>query len=619
MATVPQPVHNPQTFVLYARARIAAAVSAGALVTAPTALGQDVGVVFSVDWRSGTVGSLDSQLGTPITEGDLLLPPAPSRVTAFGPLQAPSVLVRAGPASFGEPHLGLNGYSICLGHAGGTACVVEVDALSSGSGPALAAGQPLLQRLYFSTDRFAVGFGAPASPGIASEAPLGDLATDVLVDLGLGQLPAPPFAAWTVGSVAVLDGDGLPSGSGTTYRGVGLRESDPLPDDLDALAFLPWPEGQPGPELPPSGLFLSLDAGFIDPLTGLQNSGSADFHGVFGADVLRKPSGAAPLLYAPAAMLGLDLAGPGTDDLDALVVCENGQPGFQASVSPFDWSNGASDMLLFSVRRGSAVIGEPDSLFGLPIEPGDVLTTPLEPSAGGLSPYPAILIAAENLGLFTGSLGRSPGSPEFGDDLDALELASGALSDCNGNGRDDAVDIALGSSADTNGNGIPDECERDTNSFCECAPPPLGPGGPCGNHFAGGGCRNSTGAGAVIGASGTTSVLADDLVLSTTGTPPFVSAITFASASLTAPTPFFAGRKCLGAPPSRFSIQNTGPAGQLTLGPGLATYSQTHFPAANCIASGATLGFQTWYRDPTGPCSGQLSNLSNAVRASFTP
>ncbi|MEZ5975726.1 MAG: hypothetical protein R3E96_13060 [Planctomycetota bacterium] len=50
-------------------------------------------------------------------------------------------------------------------------------------------------------------------------------------------------------------------------------------------------------------------------------------------------------------------------------------------------------MLLFSVRRGSWVIGQPDSIFGIPIEEGDILTTPLPTAMGGVSPFPGIFIA----------------------------------------------------------------------------------------------------------------------------------------------------------------------------------------------------------------------------------
>jgi hypothetical protein len=243
-----------------------------------------------------------------------------------------------------------------------------------------------------------------------------------------------------------------------------------------------------------------------------------------------------------------------------------------------------------------------------------VLTTPLSPSAGGVSPFPAIFVAAENLGLYTASVARFGGGPSFGDELDALALTSEPLTDCNGNGREDSVDIALGSSSDNNGNGIPDECERDYTQFCFCAAPL----GPCGNAFPSAGCRNSTGLGALMTPGGSTSAASDDLVLTTLGLPSFVNAIHFMSASTTPPTPFFDGRKCLGAPFARFALKNSGASATVQIGPGLAAYSHAHFVPASWIQTGSTFAFQAWYRDPSGPC-GHLSNLSSAVQALFTP
>ncbi|MCF6329546.1 MAG: hypothetical protein L3J02_07095, partial [Henriciella sp.] len=54
---------------------------------------------------------------------------------------------------------------------------------------------------------------------------------------------------------------------------------------------------------------------------------------------------------------------------------------------------GDTDMVLFSVRRGSPVVGMPDSIFGIPIADGDILTTPLPTSMGGVSPFPGIFCA----------------------------------------------------------------------------------------------------------------------------------------------------------------------------------------------------------------------------------
>jgi hypothetical protein len=132
--------------------------------------------------------------------------------------------------------------------------------------------------------------------------------------------------------------------------------------------------------------------------------------------IVNPAPGAGNALYAPAAALGLDLLGEGTDDLDALILNDRGTPlVFEPGI----------DLIEFSVRRNSAVIGLPDSWLGIPIEEGDVLTIPAAP---GLPPQ--IVIPAEALGLATvrSGLGMSWGvpNPQWGDqdlwadDLDAL-------------------------------------------------------------------------------------------------------------------------------------------------------------------------------------------------------
>src|SRR6185503_6383811 len=110
------------------------------------------------------------------------------------------------------------------------------------------------------------------------------------------------------GHTAYIDGNGLPNCmGGGAYPGTGLIENPPptIPgDDLDAL-----------------------DSGFVDPLTGFPNSGSAAANAFVGGDVLRSCPGCSPAVYAPAWMLGLDLGGSNTDDLDALALRENGIAG----------------------------------------------------------------------------------------------------------------------------------------------------------------------------------------------------------------------------------------------------------------------------------------------------
>ncbi len=559
-------------------------------------------ISFSVDWHGNSVGIPSSNYAFPITEGDILLPAA--GVPMLGPLATPDMVINAGFAP--GPGLGLWGHLPCAGHPGGTPCIVEVDGMSYGNDPLTGPGFPLVTRFAFSVDRYATGLFSAAWPDVVSEAAFGDAPSDIFIDLGLGVGPLAPFAATTPGNVAVVDGNGMISGSGAQYGGIGLNEpfttANPG-DNVDALAMMGPPSG-----FPISGVYFTLDDIFVDPLTGIFNSGSAQAHGFVGADILFSAApGGPPVLYAPAAALGLNLTGS-SDDVDGLIVRENGTPGYQPSLTPNDWVGGGTDMLLFSVRRGSHIIGQPDSIFGLPIVEGDILTTPL---FGSPIPFPGIYIAAENLGLLTSRAVVGA----LSDDLDGMTILSGPINDCNGNGVEDAIDISSGNSWDTNGNGIPDDCELLTRAFCECSIPSPAP---CLNFYPTGGCTNSTGVGAILGATGTTSVTNDNLVLSATQVPLNRVGILLKSVNITGGVPFRDGILCLGPQIFRFNPTTSGGSGTLTWGPGLVAYCFGNFAAPGWILPGSTWNFQAWYRDPIGPC-GQLSNLSNAISAFFTP
>ena len=563
-------------------------------------------VAASVDWHGPLVGQLDSTYAFPITEGDTLIPNL--GMLAFGPLATPRNAITAGFFP-GPAGLGLAGHAPCVGHPGGTPCLVEVDALSFGKEPLTGPGSPLKYNLGFSVDRQARGIPFTMTPPtVFTESAVGDAAADVFLDVGLGVGPLAPFAAVNPGNVGAVDGDGMISGSGAVYRGFGLAEpcsSAPLlpnpGDNLDALAT------RTSPGFPGSGVYFSLDDALLDPMTMIVGSGSAAAHGFTGGDVLHAAApGGPPMVWAAAWQLGLNLTGA-LDDLDALILHENGTGVFEPSQVANDWMGGSTDMLLFSVRRGSSLIGMPDSIFGLPICEGDILTTP---QVGNPSPFPGIYIAAENLGL---GAARMPGL--VSDDLDALDLLSGPYNDCNSNGIDDAVDIAIGNSWDINLNGIPDECELLTTGFCYCnsAAP-----APCGNFYAPGGCDNSTGVGAILTASGTTSVANDNLVLNTVQMPLNRTGLMFMSLNTIAPVPFFDGLRCLSPQMFRLQVKNSGPTGSWNYGPGLVAWTVGNLAPPGWINIGQTWNFQSWFRDPIGPCGFQ-SNTSNAMQATFTP
>ncbi|MCA8980851.1 MAG: hypothetical protein H6831_05530 [Planctomycetes bacterium] len=607
---------------------------------------------FSVDYFGPTIATPDSAFGAPITEGDVLFPM--TLLPAYGPLLPPSIDRAAGPGGLPPLDLGLAGYAGCAGHPPGVACTVEVDALSHGRDNPMdpAVPYPIASLIWFSVDRFAVGTPPGlAGPAVSTEAPFGDAATDVFTGFGLLPGPLPPFAV-PPANVGIVDGDGLISPSGFVYPGVGIMEGA-FNDNLDALDT----------EMP-LGIYptyFSLEGGLVDPITGVVGSGSALAHGFSSSDILVTPApGALPGLFAIAGALGLDLFGFGTDDLDALIMFENGTGVFEPPLGPYHWVFGGSDMVLFSVRRGSAVIGSPDSMFGLPIEEGDILMPPIP---GGLSPFPAIFIAAENLGLATV---RSGFPVLFGDDLDAADsrfaplndcdgdgvedgaaiaaglaadcngngvpdrcdIASGVESDCDGNGVPDSCDIASGVAADCNGNGVPDSCDiangTSTDFNLDGVPDECGPGTtmcpgdgtlipcPCSNEStlgAGEGCKNSTGVGAVLYTTGTSVVVLDNLVFHVAQGRPGMPALLVQGSSLIS-IPFKDGVFCMGGPTERVEVLFLNAAGAGSTSSSIVTNGS--IPLA-----GGVRYYQMWYRDPViSPC-GTGSNFTQGLKITW--
>lgn len=606
----------PSTRVRLPRSAAARWIAA-ALLAAPAS----AQVQFSIDWKSQSVSRPDSSSAQrPITEGDVL---APDVAPTLGPLAAPDVKVLGS-------ELFLQGYLGCVGHPGGTPCAIEVDALSSGMDAEFRPNPQFRRRIWFSVDEWASGHPSTpttpphatvfnqGNPTQASTPGVFDAAADVFVDVNLPPGPIGPNFTPRNNSLA-LDGNGLPSANGFRAPGLGLLEPRnttlPFPylgDNLDALEL--------GTDLSLAPfIYFSLDASFGDTLAGVANSGSALANGFVGGDVLRtNVAGTAVVRYASASQLGLDQFGVDTDDLDALILADNGDGVFQRSLVPYDWINGTRDMLVFSVRRGSAVVNQLDSIFGVPIQPGDLLVPPV---AGGLNQNPGIFFAAEALGLRT----ARGSAVDSGDDLDAADSSETPCNgeepcfDCNENGVDDSVDIANGASQDANLNGIPDECEDKVVEFCKCTG---GSSGSCSNADANAGCSNSTGQGGKlesnINSGGTVSLALDNLVLTSSQLPTFVSGLTFMGTSSRPPATFYDGLRCINLPVLRFGTQSSGATGSFALGPGIAAAAALRFGPSGTITAGSTWHFQTWYRDPTGPC-GTNSNVTNAVKVTFEP
>lgn len=136
---------------------------------------------------------------------------------------------------------------------------------------------------------------------------------------------------------------------------------------------------------------------------------------------------------------------------------------------------------------------------------------------------------------------------------------------------------------------------------------------PCSNAAGpGAGCANSSGFGAVLAAAGSTSLAAGDLALTATALPAQKFGLVFMGGGQTAAA-FGDGLRCVtsgGQGLFRFPLANSGPAGTITLASG--------FAAGTAITPGSAWNFQTWYRDPAGPC-GAGFNTSNALEVVFLP
>jgi hypothetical protein len=332
----------------------------------------------------------------------------------------------------------------------------------------------------------------------------------------------------------------------------------------------------------------------FDPIGTPPVPDTAGLERVSPADVLMGRRGAPHRLYARSRMLGLD---PQRDDIDALIIGENGQPGYQMPPRPFEWSSQAHDMVIFSVRRGSAIIGTPDSALGLPITEGDLLTAP-----GHTGGPPAIVATAESLGLRA----DRGGDPRGSDELDAATVDKYDYPDCNGNLVDDRLDIFHGGSFDTNHDGIPDECQYEGGSFGSC---PDGSSPICANLDFWAGCENGTGVGGGLHCLGPVDAL-DGFRFSGTHLPASQPALLFYSDGMTAtPATIGNGLVFLTGPPSSIGTwASTSSEGTFLSLPGILAELGSAAPMA-----GQTSFFQLLYVDPGGPCGSNL-NITNGVK-----
>jgi len=147
--------------------------------------------------------------------------------------------------------------------------------------------------------------------------------------------------------------------------------------------------------------------------------------------------------------------------------------------------------------------------------------------------------------------------------------------------------------------------DGDVTSFCH------GVGCPCGNDTGSAGCRNSTGAGAMLYPTiGTTSVAADDLELVAASLPTSVSGIVFLG-STQIRAPFADGLRCAGGLTKRYGVAVSNTSGAIT-------FTELASQSGGLVIAGSSWVLQAWYRDPSGPCL-RTANLTNALLIVFVP
>lgn len=232
---------------------------------------------------------------------------------------------------------------------------------------------------------------------------------------------------------------------------------------------------------------------------------------------------------------------------------------------------------------------------------------------------------------------------------DVLDIQNGTSQDCRGNGIPDECDINSGDAEDVNGDGIPDQCEGAccldhgicsihtgadcvaqggafrgdgtdcAQEACDCLVFPycFGDGSgtpcPCGNTGGTGqGCANSTGAGALLTASGTTSVSAGDLVLHGSQLIPNQPGLYFQGTNPVnggSGVQFGDGLRCAGGTVVRLQVAAADGTGNSSTSVNIAT--------AGGVAPGDIRRYQLWYRNPSGSPCGSGFNLTNGLSAAF--
>jgi choice-of-anchor B domain-containing protein len=142
---------------------------------------------------------------------------------------------------------------------------------------------------------------------------------------------------------------------------------------------------------------------------------------------------------------------------------------------------------------------------------------------------------------------------------------------------------------------------------------------PCSNEGAAGfGCRNSTGSGALLAASGNASVGSDTFVLHGSGMPGTATALYVQSTGLDQGglgSQVGDGLRCIAGSAVRLGVKSSSGGASSFPGPGDAPISQL-----GGLTAGATRYYHVWYRDSSASfCSSETYNYTNAITATWGP
>lgn len=136
---------------------------------------------------------------------------------------------------------------------------------------------------------------------------------------------------------------------------------------------------------------------------------------------------------------------------------------------------------------------------------------------------------------------------------------------------------------------------------------------PCNNTgTSGAGCANSTGQGALLTASGSSSVAASDLVLRGSQLVPNTPGLYFQGTILGGGgngTAFGDGLLCANGMIQRLEVRISSPLG--------ASQTTVNVVAEGSVSAGQTRFYQLWYRNTVGSPCGQQFNTSNAYRVDW--